>query len=161
MGTFLAVILRPWWNHPYGGSYQREGLLMRLLVLGTHDKWNVTCDIWYATSDMWQMTCDRWQLFEFSLNRPTGLIQFLSCNVRESCVCVYVCAIKQTSLLCVRGELAVGWSVAVAFGACDRWKLTGDIRHMIHDTGDVTCDTWHMISCFYYLVFFIEVLLLL
>ena len=36
---------------------------------------------------------------KFLLNRPTWPIQSLSCDVRESLVCVFVCAIMDTLLL--------------------------------------------------------------
>ena len=46
---------------------------------------------------------------QFSLNQPTGPIQSVSRNVREPCVSVFVCAIREKP-----HELAGGGSVAVA-----------------------------------------------
>ena len=54
----------------------------------------------------------------FSLNQPSGSIQSLSRNVRDSSVCQ--CVPSPTSLLLLMEELTGGGSVAGAVGVCDR-----------------------------------------
>ena len=58
----------------------------------------------------------------------------------------------QAILLCIVGELAWGGSVdlALAVGVCDRWQVTGVLRHMTRDMwhmtpdmGHETWDLWH------------------
>ena len=51
-----------------------------------------------------------------------------------------------TSLLCIMGKLAGGWSVAVAVGVSDRWHATRGTWHvhLTHDIRHVTADTRHL-----------------
>ena len=49
-----------------------------------------------------------------------------------------------TSLLCIVGELAGAWSMAVAVGHGDMWQVTCDMWHMICDTWHVTRDSWKL-----------------
>ena len=51
---------------------------------------------------------------------------------------------SQTSLLCIMGELAGGWSVAVALGVSDRWQVACNTWHVTHETWQITHKTGHM-----------------
>ena len=57
--------------------------------------------------------------------------------------------VLQTSLLYIRGELAGGGSVAVAFGVSDMcgWQVTNDTWHM-------TCNMWYLTCDMYYMTHF-------
>ena len=63
-----------------------------------------------------------------------------------------------TSLLCIVGDLAEGWFVAVAVGVSDRWQVTVYRWHATRDTWHLTCNTWHLTQDTWH--FFLHIFLL-
>ena len=46
----------------------------------------------------------------------------------------------QTIPLCMVGDFAGGWSVAVVVGISDMWQVTSDTQHIIPELGHLTPD---------------------